>query len=187
MRDIVHQHGGFTSLKWFISHMPRYEKILKKYGPLRTHFLATEISVLNGCAYCIYGHAYALQLHYFRQYNTLVPLDEHEFLAMANASQPDKINQLRGLLNDSELTHEKHDFEEMLSLYSSESQVQGELSSDIYHLIVMFRFLNLCGIQGCTNPDGPHDPINKDLALQSEYAIARSDSRAGAKIAVSHL
>ena len=65
MHDIVAQHGALRSVGWFARNMPRYERILAEWGPIRTHLVASVASALNGCPYCTYGHAYAMELHYF--------------------------------------------------------------------------------------------------------------------------
>ncbi|MEL6880694.1 MAG: hypothetical protein AAGM27_03155 [Cyanobacteria bacterium J06554_3] len=62
MAPFVVQKGAFPAVFWFLKNMPKYERILESWGPIRTHLLATEISTLNGCAYCTHGHAYAFQL-----------------------------------------------------------------------------------------------------------------------------
>ena len=62
MAPFVVQKGAFPAVFWFLKNMPKYERILESWGPIRTHLLATEISTLKGCAYCTHGHAYAFQL-----------------------------------------------------------------------------------------------------------------------------
>src|SRR6185503_18619269 len=82
MREIVRRLGSFGALGWFVANMPRYERTLSRLGPLRTHLLCLEISLLNGCPYCIYGHAYAFELHYLRERGRLFPLAEQEIVAL---------------------------------------------------------------------------------------------------------
>lgn len=74
MRSIGEQHGAAKELTWFVRNMPAYEKTVKEWGAIRTHLLVAEISVLNGCPYCAYGHAYALQLHYLKTLANCFPL-----------------------------------------------------------------------------------------------------------------
>ena len=92
MQHIVDQHGAIKSLSWFIQNMPAYEKTLKQWGAIRTHLLVSEISVLNGCPYCTYGHVYALQLHYFKATGRLLPVDEDEVDIQAPGKTPKLIS-----------------------------------------------------------------------------------------------
>src|SRR5262245_32356633 len=82
MPEIVGRLGPLGALGWFAANMPRYERTLHVLGPLRTHLLCLDISLLNGCPYCIYGHAYAFELHYLKERGRLFPLDEHEIVAL---------------------------------------------------------------------------------------------------------
>ena len=176
MRDIVEQHGPLKSLAWFAQNMPIYEKTLKQWGAIRTHLLTTEISVLNGCPYCTYGHVYALQLHYFNARDRLMPVDEDEIVAWHAISEADVINRFRLLINSSGLLSELQIFERMLSLRQGIEQPISEDDHKIMHLIEMFGFLNRCGIAAKTTLDQAHDPINKDTSLRRKYNQLRNQS-----------
>jgi hypothetical protein len=39
MPVIVEQLGGVRALGWFAANMPRYERTLRAFGPVRTHLL----------------------------------------------------------------------------------------------------------------------------------------------------
>ena len=173
MQHIVNQHGAITSISWFAQYMPTYEKILKQWGAMRTHLLATGISVLNGCPYCTYGHAYALQLHYFKATGDLLPVDENEIVAWHTNSEGDVIERFRHLIHSSELTSELPLLEQMLLLRNRGEGTVSEEDGKILHLLEMFSFLNQCGINGKANSDQAHDPINKDKYLRNEYSRLR--------------
>lgn len=169
MKDIVQQHGAMTSLSWFAKNMPRYEKILKEWGAIRTHLLASEISVLNSCAYCTYGHVYALQLHYFKENRLLMPVDENEIVSWHSLSEDDIIKKFHALIEDANLMSERPILDRMLLLRQGSGESVGGEDDQILHLIKMFSFLNSCGVNGNTVPDEAHDPINKDTELRQTY------------------
>ena len=173
MSDIVERHGARETLKWFASNMATYEKILKSWGPLRTHLLAVAISASNGCQYCTYGHAYAYQLHWFEQFDELFPLDEHEMTALGALDQDDVIDALDAALSRAGGRRADEDRYWLARLVSilDEPNLATREQGDVWiaHLIEMFGFLNSCGIDAQTAPDEAHDPINKDLELRSRY------------------
>lgn len=184
MEDIVEQHGPVRSVTWFARNMPTYEKILKHWGPLRTHFLATALSVVNGCAYCSYGHAYAFQLHYFQQEGKLFPLSEQDMLDLISegetrsAAEEEKRQStakqtLAQSLVDADLADEVPYMDRAFEVRDSRT-VEDEDDKRLLHLADMFAWLNSCGINGGTAPDGAHDPINKERELQERYREARA-------------
>jgi hypothetical protein len=177
MRHIVEQHGAVSALSWFVQNMPTYKKTLKEWGAIRTHLLTAVISVLNGCPYCTYGHAYALQLHYLKDKGHLMPVDEHEIVAWHTLSEAEAIDRFRSLIKSSGLLPELQVFERMLLLRQGIEQAIIREDHKILHLIEMFSFLNRCGITGKTSPDQAHDPINKDAALCCEYQRLRNKSQ----------
>ena len=171
MRSIGEQHGAAKALTWFVRNMPRYEKTVKDWGPIRTHLLVTEISVLNGCPYCTYGHAYALQLHYFKETGQLLPVDENEMVAWHTLSEAEAIGQFRSLIQSSKLIGEHQTLGRMLVLRQDNEQPASKEDDQILHLVKMFSFLNQCGISGKTRLDQAHDAINKDAALRKPFSL----------------
>ena len=171
--DIVERHGARASLTWLASNMVTYVKILRSWGPLRTHLLAVAISASNGCGYCTYGQAYAYQLHWFEQFDELFPLDEYEMTALGTLDQAGVIGAL-----DAALAHEggrradeeRYWLTRLVSVLDEPGLATGGRGDEwITHLIEMFDFLSNCGIEAQTAPDEAHDPINKDLVLRSRY------------------
>lgn len=177
MQHIVDQHGPGKALAWFVQNMPTYEKTLKEWGAIRTHLLATEISVLNGCPYCTYGHAYALQLHYLKEKGQVMSVDEQDMVAWHMLSEAEAIEQFRSLIQSSALLSEGQILERMLVLRQGSEQPMAGDDLKIMHLLKMFSFLNQCGIRGKTDPDQAHDPINKDDELRREYHRLRHESQ----------
>ncbi len=173
MPDIVDQHGPGRSLAWFARNMPKYEKILKVWGPLRTHYLASVISATNGCAYCTYGHGYAFNLHYFDSNDRVFPVSEQQ-MRDANALPAEQVVALfTGGLVDAEMEDEIEWVNRTIEMMDS---MTAETSNDqrILHLITMFAWLNSCGINADTEPDEAHDPINKNTELRTRYEQARA-------------
>ena len=186
MEDIVDQHGPVRSVSWFAKNMPTYEKILGEWGPLRTHFIATAISIVNGCEYCAYGHAYAFQLHFFEQRDELYSISEQDMIALISSEgdpdpaleekrQETAVKVLEQSLADSGLPDEIPVMQRALELRETREAV-SEDDKRLLHLVDMFLFLNSCGINGSAVPDGAHDPINKNNELQDRYRAARAGS-----------
>ena len=176
MKDIVGQNGGISSVAWFARNMPTYERILKDWGPIRTHLLASEISVLNGCPYCTYGHMYAMQLHYLQINDTVMSVSEDEFVAWHSLEEIEKIKKIRTFLKDHHLITEIPLFDRMLELKAGNGPSDSKDDGYISHLIQMFAYLNTCGIVGETESDQAHDPINQDEVLKARYAQLRGQS-----------
>lgn len=176
MRHIVEQHGAVNSIFWFVRNMPTYENTLKQWGPIRTHLLAAGISVLNGCPYCTYGHAYALQLHYFKKYGRLLPIDENEMVAWHRLAEADGVAHFRSLIQATDLAEEGPIFERMLVLRQGSEHAGSKDDRKVMHLISMFGYLNRCGINGGTKPDQAHDPISKERSLRDTYHHLRAEA-----------
>ncbi len=173
MVDIVDQHGSVDALKFFASRLPRYEKILKIWGPLRTHYLATVISVVNGCRYCAYGHGFAFQLHYFDQIGSLFSIDEERMLAAAANGRERAFATFETALIQSGLDDEVQWLHRLVKVLDSGPQ-DSEDDQRLQHLVEMFAFLTACGIEGETELDSAHDPINKNHELKAKYELARA-------------
>ncbi len=173
MKEIVNQHGGLKALKWFGSNMPKYEKILKEMGPITTHLLAVEISAINGCPYCTFGHAYAFQLHFFKDYKTLFHIDEYEMMSYCQLNTKATITRIRQMLNNGKLFDQLPYFEKMLEMLNHNTNPMAKEEQYIQHLIQMFGYLNTCGIEGKTPHDEAHDPINKNEDLKKVYSLSR--------------
>jgi len=82
MPALVQHLGALGVLYWFARNMLRYERTRRIFGPLRTHLLGTTVSLINGCEYCAFGSAYALDLIYLRNHGRLFPLTVAEILQL---------------------------------------------------------------------------------------------------------
>jgi len=173
MDDIVDQHGTVRSVAWFARNMPRYERILVRFGPIRTHLVTTVLSLVNGCGYCSYGHAHAFQLHHFRQTGDVFPLSEQDLLDLIGSDREAILAAVGAALEEAGLAEEIPWLDRAFELVDG-SEPDGQADEDLLHLAAMFDWLNACGIAAETEPDGAHDPINKDTELRARYAEARA-------------
>jgi len=174
MAHFVEQRGGWAALTWFASNMPKYQRILKTWGPVRTHLVATVISSINGCPYCIYGHAYAFGLHYLKQHGSVFSMDEAAFIAMGKQVDADVLTELTHALDQAGLTEEIAFLERLMALRKDPSAVESKDDERLLHLIEMFAVLNTCGINGDVSHDQAHDPINRDKAIREHYTALRA-------------
>jgi hypothetical protein len=182
MPVLVERLGPVRSVHWFLSNMPRYERTLKAFGPLRAHLLCTAISLRNGCRYCVYAHATALQLIYLRDRHRLFPLDEHAIAELAGLEPAELRRRLAEALRQAGLPDELPWVERLLDMVEQpHGQPPDTTPADaddarLAHLTAMFGVLNACGIAGDVEPDQVHDQLNKDAALKERYARLRAES-----------
>lgn len=176
MPVIVERLGAVGALSWFGSNMPRYELTLRRLGGLRTHLLSTAISLINGCRYCTFGHAYAFELIYLRDQGRLFPLDEHEITALQECRPSEIRDSLAAALVQAGLPGEVAWLDRLIALHAGTRQPHGRDDARIAHLVRMFGVLNECGIAGAVIPDQAHDPSNKDSALKHRYTTLRADA-----------
>lgn len=172
MPHIVDELGALRALGWFVANMPRYESTRTQLGPLQTHVLSVAISLLNGCPYCTYAHAYPLQLLYLRDYGRLFPLDEHAIVALHRLGIDELLEQLRAALRQAALHELLPTLDRMIELRAG-APARGEHDERLQHLLRMFGVLNACGIKGDVQRDQAHDPINKDAQLWARYRALR--------------
>jgi len=170
---LVESKGVFRSVTWFLPNLLKYERILDRWGPIRTHLLATEISTLNGCPYCANGHAYALQLHYLKKTEQLFPLRESDIITLQTQSESEIVESFESALEQAELSICLLDLRRMVDLRQDPTLAMGEKDRDILHLIRLFAVLNACAIEHNVKIDQAHDPINKNRAWRDRYAILR--------------
>lgn len=174
MAHIVEQKGAVKSVVWFARNMPRYQRILKKHGPIRTHLISSVISTLNGCPYCTYGHAYAFQLHFLQQRGELFPIDENAMFALHTLPRDDIILRFESVLTEAGLSDEWVHVRRSIALHDDPSLAESSDDQDLVHLVFLFEFLNECGINGKVPADQAHDPINRLHDLRKRYAALRT-------------
>jgi hypothetical protein len=173
LEEIVDHLGGAGALAWFANSLPRYESLMKAWGPLRMHLLCTEASLLNGCSYCTHAHAYAFQLHYFKREGRLFPIDEHAMIALREKDDAVLRATWKAALAQAGLEQEQELFDRLWRIKFEGEPPSDEVGAGISHILKMFQMLNFCGISAQTPFDHAHDPVNKDQALKTKYAEAR--------------
>jgi hypothetical protein len=180
--DLVAQLGSASTISWFAANVPAYEQIKKDWGPLRTHLVTSVISMLEGCPYNAYGHAYAFQLHYLDAYGALFPIDEHEMVEFHRMSQSELMSRLDDALRDTRLAGEMRYIRTMVDLRDHPTVSTSDPDDErLRTLLQTFAVLNSCGARRQTEPDGAHDPIDKDRALKEQYSLFRHKERTAAE------
>lgn len=176
MPGIVEQEGALGGISWFVRNMPRYESTRKRFGPVRTHVLTVAISVLNGCRYCTFGHAYALNLCYLDEHGALFPLDEHELVALRDLPEHDAMARLERAVVDAGRPGDVGPLHRLLELRDGSVAADTDDDRRIRQLIAMLGVLNRCGIAGDVTPDEAHDQLNRDAPLKERYALLRKET-----------
>ncbi len=176
MEHVVTLLGPAQALWWFVRNMPRYERTLSVLGPVRTHLVAMTVSLLNGCRYCAYGHAYALELVHYRATGVLFPVDARTLAGWTGLPAAELRSRLRSVLQEADLHVDVLWMDKALDIADGARPMDRD-ELRIEHLVRMFRLLNTAGIAGDVEPDEAHDPINKDVELKRRMARER-DPRA---------
>lgn len=175
MAPIVAQLGPIRALRWFVWNLPRYKRTLKAFGGVRTHLLCVAISLINGCPYCTFGHAYAFELAYLRDHGRLFPLGEHAIGTLRGLAPAMIRHRLVDALRCAGLHTEVRWLDRTIVLALAEDQRPTDRDDvHIAHLVRMFGVLNSVGIASRTAPDEAHSPLNKDDALKLRYARLRA-------------
>jgi hypothetical protein len=173
MGPIVAQLGALRSLGWFVRNMPRYERTLRSIGPLRTHMACLVVSLLNGCRYCSFGHAYGVELVYLEQRGKLFPLDARSVSDWIGLPAAELRHRMVDVLQQADLHSEVLWVDSTLALASGSQRPVDAQEARIAHLVSMFRVLNDVGIAGHIEPDEAHDPLNKNLDLKARHIELR--------------
>jgi hypothetical protein len=146
-------------------------------GPIRCHLACVVASLFNSCAYCAYGHARAMELHYFRENGRLFPLDEHELIGLSHVEHGEAQARLERALQAAGMAEEIPMVQRIQAMKLESALPISEEDKRLAHLVEMFNVLNSCGIDNQVPFDNAHDPINRDAAIQARYAEARLAER----------
>jgi hypothetical protein len=170
---VIGELGPFGALTWFARHMPRYQRTMRALGPLRTHLACTAISLDNGCRYCSFGHAYAVELVYLKQRGRVFPVDARTMCGWTELPPAARRARLCDVLQRAALHAEVLWVDRTLALARGEQRAVDPQEARIEHLVRMFALLNGVATAGKLEPDDAHDPINKDRALKARNAALR--------------
>lgn len=177
IRALIEEKGAIKGIFWFAQYMPRYEKILSRWGPLRTHSLATMMALLNGCGYSTHGHAYALQLHYLQQRDCLFPLTDQAIAALSNLSDAEKISRLEQALIEAELGSEVFTLRRAVELRANPTLAMSDRDRDLRHLIGTLQGICTACIPANLRLQQAQDAITKNRALRDRYAQYRASQQ----------
>ncbi|HEY1969457.1 MAG TPA: hypothetical protein VGH89_16005 [Pseudonocardia sp.] len=175
MPPLVEQLGPVRALSWFAWNLPRYQRTLARFGPVRTHLLATAISLLNDCEYGSQGHGYALQLAYLRDHGELFPLDQHQLGELCGRPPALVRHRLLDAAQRAGLHSDAPWLDRAIELATTPDPRPVERNElRVAHLVRMFSLLNAAATADNTALDEAHDPVNKDSALKCRYHAMRS-------------
>ena len=181
MAHLVNKKGSATSLSWFARNMPAYQRILKTWGPTRTHLVSMTTSLINGCPYSTFGHAYSVQLHYLKNTGKLFPLSDEAILSMTTLPRDQIIEQLCTALRAADLQEEIPIVCRTNELMPNANIAGNPVNSNPYDknilkLVSMFAELDSFGVVNTVEPDEAHDPINKNAELKVRYEQLRGSA-----------
>jgi alkylhydroperoxidase family enzyme len=171
---VVARLGPVRSLLWFTVNMPRLLRTMHVLGPLRTHLAAVAISLHNGCTYCAYGHAFALELIYLRDNGRLFPVDARTLAGWRDLEPRELGRRLRRVLQDAGLHTEVLWVDRTLALAAGEHRPVDQDEARIAHLVGMFGRMNRIAVEAGVEPDEAQNPVNKDAALKARYTAMRA-------------
>lgn len=165
--------GSGPALRWFAANFPRFLVTLQVLGPVRTHLAGLTISLVNGCTYCAYGRAHALELIHLRDRDRLFPLDARTLESWNGLSRREIGLRLRGVLEQAGMHAEVIWVDRTLALLDGAPPVDAD-ERRIAHLCRMVGTMNAIAVAAGTVPDGAHDPVNKDAALKARLLAAQA-------------
>jgi alkylhydroperoxidase family enzyme len=170
---IVRALGPGGALAWFAANFPRYLWTLQVLGPLRTHLAAVAISLYNGCTYCAYGHAYALELIYLRDRGRLFPVDARTLASWHGLAPRELAARLRRALQEADLHVEALWVDRTIALAEG-AQPIDDSEARLAHMVRMFGRMNRIAVAAGIDPDEAQNPVNKDAALKQRHAQLRT-------------
>lgn len=163
--------GNGPALRWFALNFPRFLVTLRVLGPVRTHLAGLTISLANGCVYCAYGRAHALELIWLRDRGRLFPLDARTLESWNGLTRHEIAVRLRAVLEEAGLHAEVIWVDRTLALVEGLPPIDAT-ERRIAHLCRMVGTMNVIAVAAGTVPDGAHDPVNKDTALRARLLAA---------------
>jgi len=174
MAPIVAELGALGAVSWFVCNMPRYERTLRVLGPLRTHLVCVVVSLFNGCRYCSYGHAYAVELVHLQERGALFPVDAATVSGWTGLEPAELRRRFVEVLEQADLHGEVLWVDRTIALAGGAQRPVDAQEARVAHLVAMFGVLNAVGKAHDVEPDEAHDPRNKDVALTARHHELRS-------------
>ena len=166
---IVDRMGPRQAVAWFAANMPRFLVSLHVLGPIRTHLACITISLRNGCSYCAFSHAYALELIYLRDRGRLFPLGAATIATWLDMDGRELRRRLHDVLQRAGLHAEAIWVDRTLDLAEGARPAERD-EARLAHLVRMVGTMNAIAIDGGIQPTGAHDPVNKNTELKARHA-----------------
>lgn len=167
---MVERMGQLRAARWFAANFPRFLVTYFVLGPIRTHLAALTISLYNGCNYCANGRIRALELIYLRDHDRLFPLDARTVESWRDLGPREIGARLRAVLEEAGLHAEVMWVDTTLALVAGDARPVDATEVRIAHLCRMVGTMNGIAVESGIALDGPHDAINKDVALKERLA-----------------
>jgi hypothetical protein len=174
IRLVVDHMGPLRAIGWFGAHMPRFLVSRVVLGPVRVHLACIVVSLRNGCAYCAYGHVYALELLYLRQRGRLFPIDATALDEWYDLDARTLRVRLRTALANAGLHTEAIWVDRIVALAEGSQTPVDPAEVRLAHVIRMADTASRIAAAGNAAPDEAHDPVNKDAAVKARHAELRS-------------
>jgi hypothetical protein len=127
----------------------------------------------NGCTYCAYGHAFALELIYLRDRGHLFPVDARTIATWQDVDPRELARRLRTVLQEAGLHAETLWVDRTLALADGAGPADAD-EARIAHLIRMIGRMNRIAVEAGVEADEAQNPINKSVALKQRYAELRA-------------
>jgi len=176
---VVQDKGPLRALLWFTANMPRYLTTMRVLGPVRTHLACATISLNNGCTYCAFGQAYALELIYLRNTGRLFPLDVRTLSDWLDLEPRLLGVRLREVLREAGLHSELVWVDLTLAFAAGDQQPIDDDEVRLTHLVRMISEMNRIADATGAAPDGAQNPVNKYIGLKARHAALRHATAAG--------
>jgi hypothetical protein len=170
---VVRRLGPGRSMLWFAANMPRLLWTMHVLGHMRTHLAVVTISLHNGCTYCAYGHAFALELIYLRDRGHLFPVAARTIASWQDVERRELARRLRNVLQEAGLHAETLGVDRALALVDGAGPADAD-EARIAHLVGMIGRMNRIAVESGVEPDEAQNPINKDVVLKRRYAQLRA-------------
>ncbi|RTL69761.1 MAG: hypothetical protein EKK42_06555 [Pseudonocardiaceae bacterium] len=170
---IVERKGAGGALRWFAANMPRYLTTMNVLGPARTHLAAVVVSLHNGCIYCAFGNAYALELVYLRDHDKLFPLDARTLDGWLDLEPRELADRMRDVLHAAGMHAEMLWVDRTLGILRGQQPVDAA-EARLAHVVAMVSEMNSIATTAGVEPDEAQNPVNKDGALKCRHAALRA-------------
>lgn len=173
---IVADRGALGGLQWFATNMPRFLASRQVLGPVRVHLACVVVSLRNGCFYCAYGHAYALELIHLRGTGRLFPLDARRLPEWIGLDDRTLRRRLHAVLVEAGLHVEALWADRVIAIADGSQHPVDTTEMRLSHLVRMVETMNTVALAAAARPSlgHAHDFVNKDVAVKRRHAALRA-------------